>query len=338
MKLLLTAVLAWSLVVVKAHGEEIESVNVYSFREAKLIAPIIERFSQATGIKVNVVSGKADKLLNRLIKDGDNSFADVLLTTNVARLEKAKQLGLLQPIDSVYLKTHVPAPLRDRQGYWHGLSIRARAIFYARDKVNPASITRYRDLTASQWQGRICTRKGSHIYNRSMLASFVALHGQASAKRWTQGLVANLAMRPTGGDRDQLRNINSGKCDLAIANSYYYGMMSQSASQQDREVYANLGVIWPEQAGAGTHVNISGAAITSAAKNKQNAQAFIEFLLTEQAQEMYADINHELPIRRDIQASGLVGSWGDFKGDIDSVQQLYSHLAAADSIIADTSW
>ena len=320
------------------HSAESSVVNVYSFREAKLINPIIERFSKATGIKVNVVSGKADKLLNRLIQDGDNSFADVLLTSNVARLEKAKQLGLLQALESDYLNQHIPAQLRDPAGYWYGLSIRARAIFYAKNKVNPSDINRYEDLTKQAWHGKICTRKGSHTYNRSMLASFISLHGEDWAKHWVKGLVNNLAMRPTGGDRDQLRRVNRGKCDLAIANSYYFGTMSQSESLQDRQVYENLGVIWPDQKGSGTHVNISGAAITSAAKNQENAQLFLEFLLTEQAQTMYSNINHELPIRQDIQASELVRSWGEFKGDINSVAKLYQNIEAADRIIADAGW
>ncbi|REL30630.1 extracellular solute-binding protein [Thalassotalea euphylliae] len=338
MKFIAKIALGFMLPIAAENSAESSVVNVYSFREAKLINPIIERFSASTGIKVNVVSGKADKLLKRLIQDGENSFADVLLTSNVVRLEKAKQLGLLQAIESDYLKQHISPELRDPEGFWYGLSIRARAIFYAKDKVNASDIHRYEDLTSEAWHNKICTRKGSHTYNRSMLASFIALHGEKWAGQWTKGLVNNLAMRPTGGDRDQLRNVNRGKCDLAIANSYYFGTMSQSASLQDRQVYANLGVIWPEQLGSGTHVNISGAAITNAAKNKENAQLFIEFLLTEQAQTMYSNINHELPIRQDIQASELVRSWGDFKADIDSVAKLYQHLDAADRIIDSTGW
>lgn len=315
-----------------------KAVNIYSFREAKLIAPLIDKFSQSTGIKVNVVSGKADKLMKRLIKDGDKSFADLVLTTNVARLEKAKQLGLLQPAQSDYLNQHIPAELKDPQGYWFGISLRARAIFYAKDRVNAGELDRYLDLTDSKWKGKVCSRKGSHIYNRAMIASFIHRYGEQWTTDWVNQFVANLAMRPTGGDRDQLRNIKKGNCDLALANSYYLGMMSQSDKQQDRQVYNDVGVIWPEQSQYGTHVNISGAAITSAAKNKENALAFIEFLLTEEAQVIYSEINHEWPIRADIKVGDLLNSWGQFESDKKVIRNVYQHLPMADKIIAESGW
>lgn len=313
-------------------------VNIYSFREAKLIAPLIDKFSKSTGIKVNVVSGKADKLMQRLIKDGDRSFADLVLTTNVARLEKAKQLGLLQAAQSTYLNQHIPNELKDPQGYWFGISLRARAIFYAKDRVSAGDIDRYLDLTDEKWKGRVCSRKGSHIYNRAMIASFVHHYGEKWTADWVKGLVANLAMRPNGGDRDQLRNIKKGSCDIALANSYYFGMMSQSSKQQDRQVYKDVGVLWPEQSQYGTHVNISGAGITSAAKNKENALAFIEFLLTEEAQAVYSEINHEWPIRADIEVGELLGSWGQFESDKKAIRSLYKYLPAADKIIAESGW
>ena len=315
-----------------------EVVNVYSFREAKLIQPLIDEFYQQTGIKVNVVSGKADKLLARLIEDGQDSFADLLLTSNVARLEKAKQLGLIQPIQSDYLNRQIPSTLRDQDEYWYGISVRARAIFYARDRVNHTDIKRYQDLTDAKWRGKICVRKGSHVYNTSMLASFISLYGEQWAAGWAQKLAGNLAMRPQGGDRDQLRNINNGVCDLAIANSYYYGMMSASDKQADRAVYQNVGIIWPEQQGAGAHVNISGAALTSAAKNKANAIAFIEFLLMPKAQKIYAEINFESPVRNDIKQSALVESWGPFVADYQSIGQLSRYLDKAEAIVKRTPW
>ena len=315
-----------------------EVVNIYSFREAKLIAPLIDKFSASSGIKVNVVSGKADKLMDRLIQDGDNSFADLVLTTNVARLEKAKALGLLQPIASNYLNQQIPDSLKDVEGYWYGISLRARAIFYAKDRVSPEQLDSYTDLTNKKWHGKLCSRKGSHIYNRAMIASFIYRHGEQWTRDWVNKLVDNLAMRPNGGDRDQLRNIKKGSCDIALANSYYYGMMSQSAKQQDREVYNSVGVIWPNQQGQGTHVNISGAAVTKSAKNKANAQAFIEFLLTEEAQAIYSAINHELPVRSDIELGQLMRSWGQFDADKKAIRHLSHYLEKADSIIAESGW
>ena len=315
-----------------------EVVNIYSFREAKLIAPLIDKFSASTGIKVNVVSGKAGKLMKRLIKDGENSFADVILTTNVARLEKAKQLGLLQPANSEFLSKAVPAELRDPEGYWFGISLRARAIFYAKDRVDPKTINTYADLIDAKWKGRVCSRKGGHIYNRAMIASFIDRFGEEWTQNWVNKLVENLAMRPTGGDRDQLRNIKKGACDIALANSYYFGMMSQSSKQQDRQVYNSVGVIWPDQSQFGSHVNISGAAITNAAKNKVNAQTFIEYLLMEEAQAIYSEINHEYPVRADIEVGDLLNSWGTFKADTKAIRNLNQYLSVADKIIAKSGW
>lgn len=313
-------------------------VNIYSFRESKLIKPLIDEFTNTTGIKVNVVSGKADKLMKRLIADGDNSFADLILTTNVARLEKAKQLGLLSKINTSEVLTNTPAELRDSDGYWFGISTRARGIFYAKSSVNPNEISSYQDLTNEKWRGQICSRKGSHIYNRAMVASFIANYGEPWTQNWLKGFVKNLAMRPTGGDRDQLRNIKKGHCKLALANSYYYGMMSDSPKMQDREVYQHVGVIWPNQDSKGTHVNISGAAITSSAKNKQNAQRFIEFLLMPKAQEMYSKINYEYPASTIAKPVEKLESWGAFTADRQGIKTLSKYLSHADTLIEGSGW
>jgi iron(III) transport system substrate-binding protein len=313
-------------------------VNVYSFRQAELIKPLTIEFTKQTGIKVNIVSGKADKLMKRLIEDGNNSFADVLLTVDVARLDRAKKLNLIEPITSSILHDNIPQQLRDPENFWFGLSLRTRAVFYAKDKVNPQLITRYSDLLDKQWLGRICARKGSHFYNRSMVASFIYHYGARWAKNWVKGFTHNLAMRPNGGDRDQLRKVARGECDIAIANSYYYGMLSASEKQSDRSAYQKVGILFPENNGIGSHVNISGAAITSSAKNKVCAVKFIEFLTTQKAQKIYADINYEYPIRTDMRAGALLDSWGNLIADTKSIHQLPLFHQQAKQIIAETNW
>lgn len=318
--------------------DQTQSLNIYSFRKTDLIAPILDNFTEQYGIQVNVISGKADRLMDRLRADGMKSQADLLLTSDVTRLEQAKIAGLLQPLASEFLTQHVPRELRDSKGYWFGISVRARAIFYARNKVSAEAIASYQDLATPQWQGKVCVRKGSHIYNRSMLAGFIARMGEPATERWVSGLVANLAVRPNGGDRDQLRKLNQGICDLALANSYYYGMLSASENEQDRQVYENVGVIWPDQDQYGTHINISGAAITAASSHQASAKLFIEFLLTEEAQQIYAQSNYEYPVRADVKASELVRSWGKAKFDYASLPKLNYATKQAQALALKYGW
>ncbi len=313
-------------------------VNIYSFRQAELIKPLTTEFTLQTGIKVNIVSGKADKLMQRLIQDGENSFADVLLTVDVARLEKAKQLKLITPISSQKLHTNIPEQLRDPENFWFGLSLRARAIFYAKNRVNPKKLTSYSNLTDKKWYHKICARKGSHFYNRSMVASFIYRYGEQWANKWVNDFTKNLAMRPNGGDRDQLRKIARGECDIAIANSYYYGMLSASAKQSDRHTYQQVGIVFPDSKNVGTHVNISGAAMISSAKNKANAIRFIEFLTTKKAQQIYADSNYEYPIRADMNAGPLLNSWGTLTADTKSIHSLPKYHPNAEQIISQSNW
>jgi len=331
-----TAVMALTYVTVSHANDNV--VNVYSFRHAELITPLITEFTKKTGIHVNLASGKADKLMDRLIKDGNNSFADVLLTVNVARLEKAKQLNLIKPINSYLLQEKIPSSLRDPENFWFGVSLRARAIFYNKDKILPSEINSYNDLLNTKWQGKICSRKGSHIYNVTMLASFINRYGLQWSENWVKQFSANLAMRPNGGDRDQLRKVARGECDIAIANTYYYGMMSASNSQSDRQVYQQVGMVLPKNIDVGTHVNISGAALTTAAKNKHNAIKFIEFLATQTAQEIYSNTNYEYPINPTTHASRLLKSWGKLTADTQSVLQLTQYHQQAQEIISRYAW
>lgn len=315
-----------------------QSLNVYSFRKAELIRPLITQFEQQTGITVNLVSGKADHLIKRLATDGKKSHADVLLTVDVARLENAKTLGLLSPINSDKLNRNIPATLRDKGNYWFGLSIRARTLFVAKEKVNFLNLKDYLDLAHPQWRGKICIRKGTHYYNRSMVAALIHNNGHEATKNWIEAISKNLAKRPNGGDRDQLRSLATGYCEIALANSYYYGMLAASPKALDRKVYDQVAILWPNQSKAGTHVNISGAAMTKASKNKQQAIAFIEYLTTKEAQKTYSETNFEYPVRADIKPSEMLTTWGRFKGDKQAITQLTKYHAQATALIKSSNW
>lgn len=313
-------------------------VNIYSFRKTELIEPLLDEFRKQTGIKVNVVSGKADKLMDRLIADGDNSFADVLLTVDVSRLEKAKQLNLIQPINSTLLMNNIPEKLRDPEHYWFAVSLRARAIFFAKTIEASVDIVDYQQLTDKKWRGKICSRKGSHFYNRSMIANFIYRNGMQWTDNWLKQFVNNLAERPHGGDRDQLRKIVKENCELAIANTYYYGMLSASNKQSDRDVYQQVGVVFPNRTEHGVHINISGAAVTRAAKNKDNAILFVEFLATANAQKIYTEMNYEYPVNSKLSAGKLLNSWGTPKMDLDAILHLTEYHQQAIELINKHHW
>jgi len=315
-----------------------DSLNVYSFRKAELIRPLIAQFEHQTGITVNLVSGKADQLIKRLAEDGNDSRADVLLTVDVARLENAKQRGLLTPIHSERLNSNVPHTLRDSDNFWFGLSIRARTLFVAKARVDKTSLTSYQDLTLAQWRGKLCIRKGMHYYNRSMVAAFIHNNGVTATKQWVDAISLNLAKRPNGGDRDQLRSLAAGYCDVAIANSYYYGMLASSPKALDRSVYEQVAILWPNQNKHGTHLNISGAAITKASKNKLQAIKFIEFLTTKAAQKTYSEINFEYPVRKDVMPSEMLRTWGEFKGDEEAISHLSNFHLQAKQLIENSNW
>ncbi len=290
-------------------------VNLYSARKENLIKPLLERFTAETGIKVNLVTGKADVLLKRLKSEGRNSPADVLLTTDAGRLHRAKEAGVTQPFRSELLEQRVPVQYRDTQGQWYGLSLRARPILYVKERVDPAELSSYEALTDEKWKGRICIRSSGNIYNQSLVASMIAADGVEKAELWAKGLVKNFARPPRGGDRDQIRAAVAGECDIAVANTYYLAGMLSGGDPKERAVAEQVAVFWPNQDGRGTHVNISGAALMKASKNRENAIRLIEFLTSDSAQEWYAEVNGEYPIRKGIKVSETLKAWGDFKAD-----------------------
>jgi iron(III) transport system substrate-binding protein len=290
-------------------------VNLYSARIEALIKPLLDTFTEQTGIEVNLVTGDADGLIQRLQSEGRNSPADILLTTDVGRLYRAKEAGLTQSVASATLERNIPVMYRDDSNHWFGLSLRARPILYVKDKVDPAELNRYEDLSDPSWKGKICIRSSNNVYNQSMVASLIAANGLAATEEWAKGLVANFAMSPRGGDRDQIKAAAAGQCDLAIANTYYLVGMLTSDDEEQRAAAEKMAVFWPNQDDRGTHVNISGAAVTVSAPNRDNAIALLEFLSTEAAQSWYARENGEYPIRDNIEIGPILSSWGTFKAD-----------------------
>ncbi|MGD8909750.1 MAG: Fe(3+) ABC transporter substrate-binding protein [Chromatiales bacterium] len=305
-------------VLAAASGE----VNLYSARKEALIKPLLDRFNEATGINVNLVTGKADVLLQRLQSEGRNSPADLLITTDAGRLHRAKEAGVTQAVESPLLNKLVPASFRDPQGHWFGLSLRARPILYVKERIDPDALSSYEALTDPQWRGRICIRSSSNIYNQSLVASMIAANGAEASERWAKGLVNNFARAPKGGDRDQIKAAAAGLCDIAIANTYYLAGMLTSMDAAQRESAGKLAVFWPNQTGRGAHVNISGVSVTRAAKNRENAIRLLEFLLSEEAQSWYAQRNGEYPVRSDVAPSDLLNSWGPFKMDTLNLSRL----------------
>jgi len=290
-------------------------VNVYSARKEALIKPLLDRFSEQTGIEVNLVTGKADALLKRLTSEGANSPADLLITTDAGRLHRAKDAGVLQPVSSNILNSAIPASYRDPEGYWHGLSVRARVIAYVKDKVNPGQLSRYEDLADSQWKGRICIRSSGNIYNQSLVASLLEANGEEATQTWANGVVKNMARTPKGGDRDQVKAAAAGVCDLAVVNTYYLGAMINGDDENQREAAAKVAILWPNQEDRGTHVNVSGAGVTQSAKHREEAIRLLEFLVSEESQAWYASVNHEYPVREGVEWSDTLKQWGQFKAD-----------------------
>ncbi|MFZ7224103.1 Fe(3+) ABC transporter substrate-binding protein [Avibacterium avium] len=288
-------------------------VNVYSYRQPYLIEPILKQFEQETGVKVNFIF--ADKgLVERVKREGELSPADVLLTVDISRVMEIVNAGLAQPIQSKVLDSNIPAQFRDSQGKWFALTSRARVVYSSKDRVGklPASFTYY-DLAKPELKGKVCVRSGKHSYNVSLIASMIAHDGVEKAKDFLTGLKANLAQKPQGGDRDQVKAIKEGVCDYSLGNSYYYGKMLEDEKQKSWAEAAYIN--YPNQETVGTHMNISGVVVAKYAPNKDNAVKLVEFLSGDKAQHLYAELNHEYPVKPSVQKSKLVQSWGEFKQD-----------------------
>ncbi len=287
-------------------------VNVYTYRETKLIQPLFEAFSKDTGIKVNVISASSG-LEQRIKSEGERSPADVLLTVDIGRLEDAVRAGISQPIVSPVLDKVVTPQYRDPEGHWYAISMRARVIYASKERVKQTAIT-YDELADPKWKGKICIRSGQHMYNNALFAAYIAKHGEAKAESWLRGLKANLAQKPSGGDRETARDVAAGKCDLGIGNTYYWALMINGGPAQKPWADAPR-VILPTFEGGGTHVNVSGVMLPKHAPNKANAMKLIEWLAGEKAQHMYADINYEYPLRAGISVNPTIAGYGELTPD-----------------------
>ena len=315
-----------------------EEVNLYSARKEELIKPLLDRFTEATGITVNLVTGDADALLKRLQSEGRNTPADLLLTTDAGRLHRAYEAGVLQPVRSEALERAIPAVYREPEGHWYGVSVRVRALMYAKDRLDPAGLSTYEDLADPRWKGRICIRSSSNIYNQSLVAAMIAADGEAKTEAWAKGLVANMARPPKGGDRDQIKAAAAGQCDVAVANTYYLGGMLTSSDPVEREAAAKVGVFWPNQQGRGAHVNVSGAGVIEHARNRDNAVRLLEFMVTEESQRWYAEVNHEYPVLPGVAPSSTLAAWGEFKADTLNLAELGRNNAAAVRLMDRAGW
>ena len=313
-------------------------LNIYSARKEALIKPLLDRFSEATGTQINLVTGKGDALLTRLQSEGINSPADLLLTVDAGRLYRAQQAGILQPMISKRLNAAIPQHLRSIDDQWFGLSVRARVIVYAKDRVGVEQLSTYEALAEPRWRGKICVRSSSNIYNQSLVASMLATEGMQYTEAWLEGLVANFARTPAGGDRDQIKAVAAGLCDVAIVNSYYLGGMLRSSDPAQLEAASSVGLFWPNQDGRGTHINISGAGVTRSSQNPELAAQLIAFLASDESQRWYAGMNNEFPVRADIEVSDTLRTWGGFDADQLNVTELGRNNANAIMAMDRAGW
>lgn len=314
-------------------------LNIYSHRQPFLIDPFLKAFTEKTGIETNVLYSTKG-LAQRLKAEGENSPADVILTVDIGRLYIYRDLDLLSTVQSQKLEANIPEHLRSSDNTWFGLSKRSRIIVTSKERVAPGEITTVEDLADPKWEGRICVRPGSHVYNRALMASMIAAHGVEEAEKWAAGLVANLARRPQGNDRAQVKAIYEGQCDVAIINNYYFGKLKYSEDENQREWAKALDLVFPNQGEGqrGAHVNISGGGIAKYSKNKAAAQALLEFLTEPLAQRLYGEINFEYPVNPTVPASEELESWGTFKEDKLPILTIAELSREAQKIIDRVGW
>lgn len=318
----------------KSAGE----VNVYSHRFYDTDKALFKKFEEQTGIKVNVKMDDASRLIQLLETEGENTPADVLITTDIGRVYYAKELGLMQSVSSPTLEKQIPAHLRDADGQWFGLTKRARVIMYNTELVKPEELSTYEDLATEKWKEALSIRSSTNVYNRSLMASIIANDGKEAALEWAKAVRANMATEPKGNDRDQLKNIVSGTGKVAVANTYYLGLMTNSENEAERDAAAKVKPFFPNQDGRGTHVNISGAGVVKHSKNVENAMQLIEFLTSVEAQKMYVDANYEYPVNPAVEPSELLKSWGDFKEDQINLEEIGRLQKEAIEVFEKAGW
>ena len=336
--LVLLATLASCMDESNPDGPSAEEINLYSSRHYDTDQAIYDNFTEATGIRVNLIEAGADELIARIQSEGVSSPADLLITVDAGRLWRAGQEGLFQPIKSELLADRLPDNMRHPEGLWIGLSKRARVIVYNRAAGMPEPLATYADLANPAHQGKVCIRSSSNIYNISLMASIVARSGEAAAEEWAAGVVANFARTPQSNDTGQIRAVASGECGIAIANTYYLARLAASKDPQDQAVASAVGIVFPDQGGNGTHVNISGAGLVKTAPNPQNAIRFLEYLTSDEAQLLFANGNYEYPAVPGLAATSTVVALGDFGEDSLNTAELGENQAAAVMVFDRAGW
>ncbi len=340
MKKLVLLLMVIMTFVITGCTEKEQVVNLYTSRHYDADQALLDRFTEETGIKVNVVKDSGSTLITRLETEGEDTEADLFITSDAGNLEIAKSKDLLQSVESDVLNENIPSNLRDDESKWFGLTMRARVLVYSLDRVDPTELSTYEDLTNEKWNGRILVRSASNMYNQSLLSSLVAINGYDEAKEWAEGIRNNMARTPEGNDRAQAISVAAGIGDVAIMNTYYIGKMINSDETEQTEAVQKVGVFFPNQGEGegGTHVNISGIALTKHAKNVDNAILLMEFLSGEEAQYTYASTNYEYPVNPTVEPSELLKSWGEFNAQDINLSLLGKHNKDAVTIFEEVNW
>ncbi len=333
-----SAALAIALTPKRGLTQKVGELNLYSSRHYNTDDKLYSEFASQTGIKVNLIEGKADELIERIKSEGTNSPADILITVDAGRLWRAAQEGIYAPVESQILTEKIPANLRDPNNLWFGFSKRARVIMYNKNTVDPTQLSTYEDLADPKWRGKIAIRSSSNIYNQSLVAGFVEVLGEPATEEWCKALVANFARTPQGNDRAQIEAAAAGIADIAIANTYYLPRYAEDKSPAKKAIFEQIGVFFPNQDGRGSHVNISGAGMTKNAPNKENAIAFLEYLASPSAQEFFALGNNEYPVVAGTPISPIIAEFGEFKEDTVNVSTYGANNATAVRIMDRSGW
>ncbi len=330
--------LSVALITLFAAQTAAEEVNVYSSRHYNTDQALYDEFTETTGITINLIEAKGDALIERMAAEGESSPADVFITADGSRVARAVEAGLFQPVSTEALTKAVPENLRHPDGLWFGLSTRVRGIVYAKDRVDPGAISTYEDLADAAWQGKICIRSSSNVYNQSLVASMIASDGLEAAEGWANGIVANMARKPQGGDTDQIKAVAAGECDVAVANHYYLARLIRSDKAEDNAVADAVDIIFPNQDGRGAHANVSAAGVAAHAPNKDAAINFIEYLATPSAQTYFANGNNEWPVVEGVKLSPVLDAWGDIKTDAVAITQFGANNADALKAMDRAGW
>jgi len=314
-------------------------LNLYSSRHYQTDEALYNNFTKQTGIKINRIEAGEDALIERIRNEGERSPADVLITVDAGRLWRAEQLGFFQPVKSAQLDARIPASYREPNGLWYGFSLRARVIAYNKAKVKAAELPTYESLADAKWKGRICMRSSTNMYNLSLLGAMIDHLGEQKAQAWAQAVRDNLAREPKGGDTDQLKSVAAGECDVTLSNQYYYARLQRSAKPEEREIGGKIGVVFPNQASWGTHVNVSGAGVMKNAPNREAAVKFLEYLASDEAQRYFADGNNEWPAVASVKVDNpALVAFGAFKQDALNVSVLGRNQPGSQKIYDRVAW